>query len=371
MAREWFRARAETVKKFFSNDVDEGRKVFLESAIIGTGAVLLTSCSEQTIQRLTDTATATCTVKKTTETRNFNKTITPSPVPSEDLLITPNEPANKTVSPTETKELTPEPFSTPTINPQEIAKLMDLNPDRTYVVTTDNDEGGDEKYLVDTYNQAKMAKWGKEDGAWIDSSLEEKYGLIAPQKIDPPYNPRQRTFGSNIDAYDTRYISYILNPIFTGNVFKDIWFNPDLASEVTRYALETVIRDDKANLHKLNFYLGSPDINGLKPVNITDSFGGSVEKTGTIDEVIKFFKPAEQINTYFYYQWPENVLPSRGCYSRNGTCRDEIRAEYYMLQENLDTITELVSNLNNMESYKYATDQNEIILPSRFIIIKE
>jgi hypothetical protein len=293
-----------------------------------------------------------------------------SPVPTIQPAGTLTESSIKTATPTDTAVPTLERSPTPTMNPQEIAGLVSLNPERTYIITDVVSNTVTIRYLMDTYNNAKMAKWDEASKAWVDTTVEEKYGFMAPLEINPPYIPRQYTYGSNIDPYDRRYISYITNPIFTGNVVEDRWFNPDSNSNITRHSLETVIRDNKGNMHLLYFYIGSPDLDGLKAVVTCNQYGGCIEETGSIDDILKLFKPGEQITAYFYYQWPENILPSRQCYS-NGTCRDETRASYYILQDNLQAITELVGNLNDSESQEYRTDQQHVVLPSRFVIINE
>jgi hypothetical protein len=64
---------------------------------------------------------------------------------------------------------------TPTSELPELVATFGLNPDREYLIQ----EIDGVVYLVDQFNQAKMLK--KENAAWIDTSLEEKYRHLVNQ----------------------------------------------------------------------------------------------------------------------------------------------------------------------------------------------
>jgi hypothetical protein len=105
--------------------------------------------------------------------------------PTTEAIATRTPSLMPTATPTPTITLTPTPTATSTITLtptpdieaviRSLVSEFNLNSEREYTIVSS--EG--RQYLVDTFNQAKMAKL--EGGNWVDTTTEEKYGHLVPE----------------------------------------------------------------------------------------------------------------------------------------------------------------------------------------------
>ncbi|MDZ7586270.1 MAG: hypothetical protein U0946_00825 [Patescibacteria group bacterium] len=108
---------------------------------------------------------------------------------------------------------------------------FDLNPEREYVISEDG------QYLVDTYNKAKMAKWA--EGAWADTTLEEKYGHQAPLDADYELTRGEVTTGE---------VFYSVPVYWTGTFNKGTILFRETGQEIETTEIVLVTRDADGHL---------------------------------------------------------------------------------------------------------------------------
>lgn len=243
-------------------------------------------------------------------------------------------------------------------------EALELNPEREYVIEGD--------YLVDTYNQAKMAK--RENGVWVDTTLEEKYGHLAP--LEGPISPylgwkgRVNFTGIGDDLLgpgDMAYEYYLINPVVTGNIEETTRFHPGLGREIVIPKVELVFRDQHGEMILIEAYIYSPDLEGNKgyfEAKYLLNGGGYGEVSWeSYDEVMsKLIKPGNQLKIVVYYKRPRGaLLPAGKIYPRTGVSSDEGNMQHYLEVEQQDELAALINALRNGEE---VGDLDDLIVPA-------
>lgn len=108
MAKEWLK-RTGKINRFFTDDADEDRRKFLVMVGVGAGAALLTACTVETLQALTEAAATPIKPSETPKPANTvrpSETFKPSDTPTPPEIPTATSTSSNT--PTETLTSTPE-----------------------------------------------------------------------------------------------------------------------------------------------------------------------------------------------------------------------------------------------------------------------
>jgi hypothetical protein len=253
--------------------------------------------------------------------------------PGIDIAISSPSPA-PTATPTPTLTQTPIPTAsttiTSTITPDvaetvhQIVSELALNPDRTYEIASINTR----EYLIDTYNQAKMAKFVR--GTWVETNLEERYGHLLPVEPTHPYIGSPNYIGDYPfhDSRDGRFLLREISPIATGNYNEVLEFDPRQGKDVRMTILQTIF-EYQNKIWPLNVYVGSDDIPGAKPLNFRiyqpDGyfFVAMLYVKPTTEEFVQLFPPGTQFGVFFNFVRPKNSVPVQLSCSWTGECMYE------------------------------------------------
>jgi hypothetical protein len=210
-------------------------KKTLAAALI-IGGMILSACGSGI--EVTSKAAATETQPRVTETVEIGVTATP------------------TVEVTPTAEVViPDPLVA--------IEKFNLDSERTYTLSEDG-------YLVDTFNQANMAKWNSEIGEWTDTTLEEKYGHLVPSDKEMASDIAYGNYfcGGQKDSwqmYDRRWETVRLLTRSNGNVKTVESFSEEVQMNIVNIYGEVLLRDKEGKIHLLNVRLDA--------VNPTGEFG--------------------------------------------------------------------------------------------------
>lgn len=273
-------------------------KKTLAAAVI-IGGMVLSACGVS-VEIVTPNATATETQPRVTETVEIEVTKTP------------------TVEATPTIEITP---TAEVVTPDPLVAIEEFNLDseRTYTLS-------EEGYLVDSFNQAKMAKWSDKNNEWVDTSLEEKYGHLVPED---EVLVTQDIFGNKflddrgeIDASDRRYWNVVILVRSVGNVYQKNEYDEALEMETTNIYGGVVYRDIEGKIQLLNvrFDVVVPEAKIKRLVVCADIIGTDFDdfykiscsgrnfvNIGTVENEVSYYnKPGELLNLMFAYERPED-----------------------------------------------------------------
>jgi hypothetical protein len=324
-------------------EVDMSQPISVKLLVVFLSGTLIAGCSMSTPQ-----PTPTAIVPTATATFNPTSTLTPTPT----VTLTP------TVTPTTT--LTP----IPTSELPGLVATFGLDPEREYL--TQEIQGL--VYLVNQFNKAKMLR--KENGEWVDTSLEEKYGHLAPRDgfLFTPMEGNE--FHDDTGAYDpSQHKSVVFSVWSTGNVNLVREFNSDLGMETENIFGDVVFRDKDNVLIKLDvrFDVAIPGQEIKMPVcsptekpDDSGFFDGecrlwNLMKLDSIKEELEWYnKPGRQMSLSFNYERPERPPIS---FPNNINLRS--RANYF----------EWVRNKNEYHAlYEDIVRGNNIVIPHGLII---
>jgi hypothetical protein len=254
-----------------------------------------------------------------TPTTEAIATRTPSPVPS--ATPTPTITLTPTATATSTITLTPTPDIEAMI--RNLVSEFNLDPQRQYELLTS--EG--RQYLVDTFNQAKMAKL--EGGSWVDTTTEEKYGHLVPEgvttRINTPvygkmFEHPDSTQGislRDIQKYD--YLTFIAWS--TGNMNFVEEYDEDLGQEVIKIYGTIVFPDHEGKLMEMKVrydvvdpgyrvqtytcnWEGDVDFSKGSPLTLCPAYN-SLPPLDTVEEFIEVHsKPGQMIDVGYVTQRP-------------------------------------------------------------------
>lgn len=310
-------------------------------------------------------------------------------IASEDRLVSPTATLPPTAVPTEvpTETAVPTPVlaeTTPALPRVELG----LNPERKYVFS--------EGYVVDTFNGAKMLKWDSEASEWVDTTLEEKYGHLAPadKKVKPDPSDTGRLIETTLDdpeglyikddlnlpyiggkgygdAYaqgNTNYKVFLINPVWTGNTV-EVLIDYE-GKEIIDIAIEVVFRDLNGVLIRRLVSFDSPALGHKAIVTWGDTSKTAVHgedsggvKVGEPYELLKMFIPGQQVEVAFPYSRPKNTrLPAKGqCYYEGAVCTDGYIKNHYIYLSQADKLQEFVRELQEGKSVETTDD---MLLPT-------
>lgn len=225
-------------------------------------------------------------------------------------------------------------------------------------------------YYVDSYNGAKVAKL--ENGQWVETTLEERYGHLAPINPDDPYidpspNYSTKSYGDDFHVKDRNYKVQFLYPIWTGDLTTRQVTDQD--KQITEVDGIFVMRDTKGELVQLTIRLHSPDVQGdfsltvKKMIDSTQS--QSFPATGDPTNLLPLGK---QVWLVVYYQTPKSAIVPSTCSSFNGYCSDEYNAGMRQFWAQETATQEFIKALNIGE--KVPENSGLVLIPSH-IQIKE
>jgi hypothetical protein len=162
------------------------------------------------------------------------------------------------------------------VEPAWLAGHYNLNPAHQYsIVTVTNEDGIDARYLRDEHNQAYMRMYQApqpgenpaEVERWVDTSLEEKYGHLAPVGQSLYYRigfgnlfPDSMELAERDRQMTSRSYRHIgILAYSTGDLQIATVFDPDLNRDVTRVTGPVVYRDRDNNPQILNVLFEAVD----------------------------------------------------------------------------------------------------------------
>jgi hypothetical protein len=264
--------------------------IFVKLLVLFLIGSLIAGCS-----MIAPPPTLTATIPTATATLTSTSTLTPSPTPT------------ATFTPTITHTPTATPTPTPTSELPGLVATFGLNPEREYLIQ----EIDGVVYLVDQFNQAKMLK--KENGAWIDTSLEEKYGHLVNQNENiaeagvvsiyrgwpiaredaPPY-------------VDYSYQSINLGCRMTGNTKVVQEYDDELGRDVYKVYSQVVFRDGEKALKELEVRCTVIEVGGGVDINLTTNGCGDDRcrpqaAFTTIPEGSLYLKSVGEYEDYFQH----------------------------------------------------------------------
>jgi hypothetical protein len=202
-------------------------------------ALLLTGCISQASPKPKIASPTTEAIA--TRTPSLMPTATPTPT----ITLTPTPTATSTIT------LTPTPDIEAVI--RSLVSEFNLNSEREYTIVSS--EG--RQYLVDTFNQAKMAKL--EEGNWVNTTTEEKYGHLVPEgeklrinfpgikSVEIP-DPSQGIYQRDIQEYD--YMDFVAWSVGNMSYVKE--YSEDLGQEVVNVYGTIVFPDHEGKLKEMN-----------------------------------------------------------------------------------------------------------------------
>jgi|GEM_PF-6725528 len=281
------------------------------AAAVIVGGMILSACGFS-VEVNTPNTTATETQPSVTET-------VPSPIVETATIATPTFEPTATATPEE-----PTPTKVPL--PEEIATTMNLNPERTYTISNIVSDAVTTKYLVDTFNNANMAKWDSEIGEWTDTTLEEKYGHLVPsdEEMISYVIYGNFFFGEQKDSwqmYDHRWEAVRLLTRSTGNIKTVESFNEDLQMNIVNVYGEVLLRDKEGKIHLLNVRLDAVNptaefglwvcsVNQEEPTESDLCGSGNLLKMSSVEEELEYYgKPGQYLLIVFSTKLPTDSPP--------------------------------------------------------------
>jgi hypothetical protein len=253
-------------------------------------------------------------------------------------------------------------------NVQQAISIFNLNSERTYTVV--------DNYLVDGFNQAKMAKW--ENGAWVGTTLEEKYGHLITEVYSQPvlmgYGNIFFDGGLENDGTDRRYE----NVQICGNSTGNLWVQKE---EIAGVGIETdvvygefVFRDAKGRLKLLKVRVDVIDpeerehtVDATVIVDPGRCFtsGSFFAKVDTPEEEVGYFGPGSPVIIIFSYKRPdqEPQVADRIYRPEGGLSNLRNRANYHYWVEHKKELGDLAEQLLKAKD----EDFSKIIIPAQFV----
>jgi hypothetical protein len=329
-------------------EADMSQPIFVKLLVVFLSGTLIAGCS-----LIASPPTPTASIPTATATFNPTSTLTPTPT----ITLTPTATPTPTLTPTPTSEL------------PGLVATFGLNPEREYL--TQEIDGI--VYLVDQYNQAKMLKHVREK--WVDTSLEEKYGHLAPRDKFSVLTVVMNRFNDDTGVRDSFYDSQHRNVFFsvwsTGNVNIVREFNSELGMETENVDGEVVFRDQDNILTKLDvrFDVVAPgqkfNMIWCTPAENPDNTGyfsncllmNEVELDSTEEELGWYKQPGRQLELYIRYERPDKpplMFPNNPYYNIRS------RAGYYEWIDNKTEYMDLYESL--MEGRNIAVPQGMRIM---------
>jgi hypothetical protein len=241
-----------------------------------------------------------------------------------------------------------------------------FNTEREYeIVTTDAGE-----YLVDTFNQAKMAR--REGNGWVETDWRERYDHLLPEEPRQPYIGGGYHIGDLLYNSDTRFVSREIRPIVTGNSMEKRIFDEYQGREVIMTFLETVIRyrnevvpfyvyagsDDIPGTFRLGYYFYDPD---------GTPRGSGFYMAETTDELMQRLPPGSQVSVTFQFERPEVPIPNVPCSEITSYCIDDYAAMVGLFWRQVDALQELNRRIDAGESLGDVME--ELLIPTWYLDI--
>jgi len=258
------------------------------------------------------------------------------------------------VPPTPTITETPTLTETPTAaGPSaEFLATLNLNLDRTYEVV--------DNFYVDTYNNTKWVKL--ENGKWMATTLEERYGHLAPLNPPEPYQDQIAwVFGGHCHSGDQNYKKYVINAFWPGDNF--IWDNQGINEEVGIF----VIRDSNGELVPLNVRLHSPDVPGVFYLHL--KVGETHKNVSKYGEAAELLPLGKQVQITLDYQAPRDALQPSFCNPNNGACTDQYNDEMHIFWAQEARIQAFIDALSS--GYPISEDPDLILVTDPINIFEE
>lgn len=262
------------------------------------------------------------------------------------------------VQPTKVEPTPTEEVETPESVAEELGIVLDE--DRKYILGEATTDEGTYTYLYDRYNATKLARF--ESGEWVRTTLEEKYGHLAP-KGKTYY--RRAVVGT--DAYhpgSENYKQVKVDYIATGDWVEYGIDYPD-RGEITDIGHVVVMRDVSGKLVRRVMSFVSPELEGDKRLNLY--FNRSWDDTnremifGNFEELKKYFKPGTTVFIQTAYEWPRGGLPTENC-DFPEWCTNEYLKSYYLFREHESDIKTFAYNLINGIPVENDGSEEDLIL---------
>lgn len=223
---------------------------------------------------------------------------------------------------------------------QDAVEKLPLNPERKYTVINN--------YVVDGFNQAKMAKWNSETNEWVDTTLEEKYGHLALIEPKIPYVDIDAVVEGRESFYqgDKNFKEFRFYPVWTGNTEERVM---DFEGrEIRDLTVEVVFRDSRNILFRALISYNSPDLKGdgfiqwIDYKNQTSDF-----YIGPPEDLLEYFVPGQQIEEYFITDRPNYAIPPQGnyCGYENSLCVEEYRKNIYIYNSDPEILKKFAQEL--------------------------
>ncbi len=297
----------------------------------------------------------------------FREEAIATPQPTFTDTPTPTNTGTPTATPTSTATPTATLTPTPDLIAQAISQFG-LNPERTYTIVNG--------YLVDSFNQAKMAKW--ENGAWLDTTLEEKYGHLIKDVYSQPvgmgYGNLFFDGGLENDGTDRRYE----NVTICGNSTGNLWVEKEEISglEIVTDVIygEFVFRDAKGEVRLLKVRVDvidpeerehAVDVTTPAYPGICLTAGTFFAKADTAEEEMDYFGPGAPVAIIFSYKRPDQEPQKMEQIYRpeGGLSNLRNRANYYYWLEYKKELEDLATRLLKAKD----EDFSNVIIPAQFV----
>jgi hypothetical protein len=242
--------------------------------------------------------------------------------------------------------------------PAELLAKLSLNPDRTYEVRGN--------YYVDSTPNTNNTKWAVLDnGVLRETTLEEKYGDLAPLNPSEPYqNMETWVLGDDFHNRDENYKSQILDPVWTGDSF--VRQVDDQGGQISEEDGIFVMRDLNGVMRQVNIRFDSDDINGGFKIYITTQVSGTTTHTEAAIVDPKILPLGKQLKVYAYYKVPKNAVETARFYS--GVSTDEYKAglRRFWAQE-----TGIQAFIDALRAGEKVTANSDLVVIPRSIYVDE
>ena len=266
-----------------------------------------------------------------------------SSTPTQEITPT-TPPPTETFTPSKTSS--PTATETPVAPSAEFLAALNLNLDRSYEVI--------DNFYVDTYNNAKWAKL--DNGVWVETTLEEKYGHLVPLNPDRPYLPTGAAVsdkGDNYHHYDPAYQVLLINPVWTGDVIKkQVTYQ---GATIEEEGGVFVLRDLSGKLVDFRIRFGSLEVPGSVTIGIETPLTRMDSETG---DPVNIFHLGEQVGVWIYFEAPGNSSILSTCFP-NGFCTDEYNAGMVRFREQRTAIQTFINALIKGEE---VPEHSELVL---------
>jgi hypothetical protein len=290
------------------------------------------------------------TVASLTAMDTVTRTPSPSPTSTPTITLTP--------TPTATSTITSTPKPDIEVMIRNLVTELGLDSEREYTFVFS--EG--RQYLVDTFNQAKMAKL--EGGDWVDTTTEEKYGHLVPEgEITPIRKSTGNIFRDGDyrfqDGHDFRFENVQFCPRSTGNFWSQKEIIEGISNEGNEFDVvygEFVFRNMDGKLINIPVRTEIIDPNDIESTAIELTFeyqefcsvsGSWFGDAKTPDEVASYFLPGKLVIMDLTYVRPDLMPIPSSRYYEPGWRLSNIRhrANYVLWKENKLEFTNLANQL--------------------------